>query len=476
MIVDWAKMDAHWATDVVPFNNRNGSSKTAYGMLKMLWPAVSRGWNEESTINSRLSDYDAVIFTAMSNHDSTPFSSMSVDEIIEIIDRIRTRGQVSSENVFKAYAPASMSAYIGDITRLLNAAIENHMFDSVQDLTGTCLSLNAFELEEAVNEFLSVPRSLTPRQQLGISLYLLSEVDRAGEEICLALMLLGLRCNEAAGAKWSDIKPMPGHPDCFELYIDETTSVGSNEVKAGAKTSNGPRRIPLPKCIYYFLMRRKEFVSQSVHNAFPIDTLPIGCRLFDYRTNTMTKHINEAAKEMFRKLNISSKVLAYMDAELRCGGPATLIGEKEPTAYLFRRQFITNMFLVGADEYEIQYVVGHRIDDEYIDRCYYTVEMRYALYLKIELIPIFNNTLQPVSLGSEPLHIETHGSVSVKIGQHRNVTALISALEPYDSLSLHTNISKESVYCETPQEPHLKRRINISKQLLAEYSKSKNNE
>ena len=75
--------------------------------------------------------------------------------------------------------------------------------------------------------------------------------------------------------------------------------------------------------------------------------------------------------------------------------------EKEPTAYLLRRNFGTRMYQLGLTDPEIQYVIGHDIEMETVTRAAYRNEEKlYPIYLKMRRRFLLNDTAQ------EPIVIE----------------------------------------------------------------------
>ena len=67
---------------------------------------------------------------------------------------------------------------------------------------------------------------------------------------------------------------------------------------------------------------------------------------------------------------------------------------KDPTAYLFRRNFGTHLHILGLSEPEIEYVIGHDIDDPYETRNEFVNEEKlFAIKQKMDRRPLVNSDL-----------------------------------------------------------------------------------
>ena len=75
--------------------------------------------------------------------------------------------------------------------------------------------------------------------------------------------------------------------------------------------------------------------------------------------------------------------LAFLDEELSEENTAALLKEKEPTAYLLRRNYATQMCILGLTNAEMQYLMGHDVEDAYESRNEFVDSERiYIMYQK----------------------------------------------------------------------------------------------
>lgn len=65
--------------------------------------------------------------------------------------------------------------------------------------------------------------------------------------------------------------------------------------------------------------------------------------------------------------------------------------EKDPTTYLLRRNYATHLDILGFEENEIQYLMGHDIEDDMDKRNFYRNEERLIeIAKKLEMRPLVN--------------------------------------------------------------------------------------
>ena len=70
---------------------------------------------------------------------------------------------------------------------------------------------------------------------------------------------------------------------------------------------------------------------------------------------------------------------------------------KDPTAYLFRRNFGTHLHILGLSEPEIEYVIGHDIDDPYETRNEFVNEEKlFSIKQKMDRRPLVNSDLTQI--------------------------------------------------------------------------------
>lgn len=262
-----------------------------------------------------------------------------------------------------------------------------------------------------------------------------------GEEIGLAIMyFLGVRDNEACGASFGNFRLMQDHPDMAVFIMGNTTSIGSNILKASGKTSNAPRQLPLCIPLFRFLKARKEFVQRKIREgtiSLPeginsVDMLPAVCRGHQYTWRADTQYISKAGRKLFKEIGITDSEIKWLyDVLMSEDFQDKVIEEKEPTPYLFRRNVATRQYHLGFSPEDIQYWIAHDIESVYIKRNFYADEENlYELGKAYERHPIFA-ILEDMLSGQPSAHGDLPGgAVCFEIPADKSMIVEVEAREP----------------------------------------------
>ena len=223
-------------------------------------------------------------------------------------------------------------------------------------------------------------KSFSPEEERRIITWFqsLDPETASGEDIGLLLMYFeGLRNNEACGANYGSIRTLSGYEDVPVFDMLQSTRIGSNQVKAGGKTGNAPRTLPLFDMLYDFLMRRKRFLENMISageillppEIRSVDQLPIVCVKNNYTVRATSRDLAIAGRKLFEEIGVSRSELALL-YQMLLGQEFkdNLIDEREPTTYLFRRNVATHLYHLGFSAAEIQYWLGHNIEDANFSR------------------------------------------------------------------------------------------------------------
>ena len=304
-------------------------------------------------------------------------------------------------------------------------------------------------------------KSLEIKEEISLFNHLISidPKNEAGQTYGVLLMFfLGLRNNEAAGASFENVVQIPGK-DFHALFVIKTTVGDTNELKIGGKTYNAARILPLVPLLRDMLFDRLKAITgkDDINEAMTIGgSYPIACRGKDYTLRCTRNDISSAAKKLFIEHDILKKdQYSYTEAALSEIMSDKLreydIVEKNVTAYLLRRGTATHLYCLGMSPSQIQFFIGHDVEDQNELRNYFTnpdrLEDIYRLLLKHPFCTLAKKTA-------------TKALFTMKAKSKTYVR--ITADEPNQALTLKKN-SPEGIKVTVSSSHENKKLIDISK-------------
>ncbi len=450
-------------------SSQEGTKYTFCGALEYRYKHIATNWNDE-TRRKYEREYNDIILPALDNHNEKCINEYSKEDFEKAIDHIREKG--FERNGYKRhYADTTIHHFQNLIYLVVFQSSVYGLCENV--LWGTTFVIDLPDEQEELESRVRIKKSLSIDQEKRLYQELFSDPNEDGAIVALMLMWgLGLRNGEACGLNYCDIKPIEGHPDCFAAWIYKTTKIESNELQSGGKTYNTGRIVPVPEKVFSFLAKRKEIVRKLVvsqgNSKETIDELPIcNAGWLDYDTDSYqirckADDVTIAAHNVFENAGIMSEQVAVLDAELSEGKTASILKEKDPTAYLLRRNYATQMCILGLDNAEMQYLLGHCVEDAYESRNEFVDSERiYSMYRKLQNRAILNNTK------------DNDNSVKIRICNNSTVKICATAVEPTDNvkISIKTDDSKsvQTKWFEDSKKVSLSRTINILEQYKSGY-------
>lgn len=435
-------IDDSWIREI----HRNGLTEYTFcGALEYRYKHIAKYWNAD-TRKKHEREYNNIILPALKNHNDKSISEYTKEDFEEAIELIKDNGY-EREGVRRQYAESSIHNFENLIYYVVFQSSVYGLCDNV--LWGTRFVLEPPDEEGELEERVVLKKSLTIEQEKRLAQEVMGDPSEEGPVLALLLMwTLGVRNGEACGLNYGDIKPLEGHPECFVAWVYKSTKVKSTVLQSGGKTYNTGRIIPVPDKLKVFLDERKKLITEVLkyqgREDINVDALPICCDGVidydsdDYINRCKADQVTAAAHVVFEKAGITSKQVAYLDAELSEGNTAKILKEKDPTAYLLRRNYATQMCILGLSNSEMQYLIGHDVEDAYESRNEYVDSDRiYSMYLKLQQRELLNEKKD--NYNKTEIHI--HGPGTVKLH--------ISAKEPTDGILVKTSESANNPDTET---------------------------
>ena len=450
-------------------SSQEGTKYTFCGALEYRYKHIATNWNDE-TRRKYEREYNDIILPALDNHNEKCINEYSKEDFEKAIDHIREKG--FERNGYKRhYADTTIHHFQNLIYLVVFQSSVYGLCENV--LWGTTFVIDLPDEQEELESRVRIKKSLSIDQEKRLYQELFSDPDEDGAIVALMLMWgLGLRNGEACGLNYCDIKPIEGHPDCFAAWIYKTTKIESNELQSGGKTYNTGRIVPVPEKVFSFLAKRKEIVRKLAvsqgNSKETIDELPIcNAGWLDYDSDSYlirckADDVTRAAHSAFDNAGITSEQVAVLDAELSEGKTALVLREKDPSAYLLRRNFATQMCILGLDNAEMQYLLGHCVEDAYESRNEFVDSERiYSMYRKLQNRTILNNPK------------DNDNVFNLRIRNNSTAKINATAVEPTDNvkISIKTDDSKsvQTKWFEDSKKVSLSRTINILEQYKSGY-------
>ena len=424
-------IDGSWTREIYNSDNLFEKEYTFAGALEDRYNHVAYRWNKRTRHENELI-YNNKILPALRDHNQKSIREYTKEDYVEAIERIKAEG-FEDNGVRYLYSESTIKKFERLIYYVVFQASLCGYCDNV--LWGSKFELEMPNIKDEIEQRTILKKSLTVDQEKAVCSQLLDYKEEGSKVALLFMFGDGFRNAEACGLDYGDIKPLYGHKDCKVAWIYKTTQIDTNKLQSSGKTFNTGRIVPVPEYIVELLEKRKKYVSECLMKLgaddIDIEKLPIcsianrySDRIEDYLTRCKADDVTRMAHIVFEQAGISPKQLAYVDAELSENGATVILREKEPTAYLLRRNFATHMHALGLDISEMQYLIGHNVDDAYESRNDYVDDDRiYAMHLKLKKRPLLNP-------------VETKPDVVEYISEEQEtIKAYIVAKEPGDTIN-----------------------------------------
>lgn len=427
---------------------------------------TKRRW-KESTQNQYADYYKTYLIPGLSMCPMTELTEARCEQLLEDIQEKRRK---NSQRPF-SYTTINQLRYL--IRLVFDKAVEmgvlmdNCLWGSPKYVAH--VDSGDRDIENA-NERVVLRKSLTPNEEKRIYDMLLRDPTQHGYMMALAMMFsLGLRNAEACGVKFGSLTELPDYPGNYALYIAITTIGNTSELKVGGKTSNSPRKLPVPNSLATLILKRRDYLENMIlageivlgEGQNSVEDLPIACisrkkrggkdKGFiyedDFTTSCRSGDLTRYGKSFLATIGVDESEVAYIGKEMDATNSESdfeLI-EKDPTVYLFRRNLGTHLSLLGLSQTEIEAVMGHKITDDETEKNDLENDDRvYQIKKKMDERPFFND--DPPSgrmheLSNQPFTLEATADCYLKITLKKGLLAhlKITACEQRQNLKVIYN-------------------------------------
>lgn len=411
------------------------------------------------------------------------------DYFEEMLKEIKERGYVRSgihyeysENVIRRLRYFTWRTFV--------AGAELGLFKNILEGTGFYSRKPRSDIGLRHKSAQELRKSLTAREEYQLYDQVSTAYDEIGELMGVLLQwILGTRNNETSAITYRDIKPLEGYPDWYIVIIHATVYRDKRERKAGGKTSNFYREIPIPEHMYRIIRRRRERIEALIASGeitFPhgkmksIDDLPVanhGNKWFEF---CLPHEINDAVKQVFQNIHIDKAFLRSMHDEMQ-----RISEEDSLTAYVLRRNYVTHITILGLGHIYRRYLTGHDLNDKTLHRSIYNnpaelEKMCFALARRPLVNDIDYNAIHiPVEKDASIIDLnDMVADIKLKAGQIRLRVAPNESFDvveiTFDPVEIDGKMMRiDGTYRQCKSERPQKEEVNVLKYYYDEYREAK---
>ena len=395
---------------------RNRKLKSAYNnkmtfscVIDNLFSSIAkeRNW-AKSTSENNLATYKNILCSSLKDHNHKSIDMYKIEDIDDAIQSIVDNGIKNNKVYSDEYLEHLRDLYEFAFSAAAKSNLCSDIFWKVADT-----DIDSNENQSPQRHKLKLQRSFTYHQEAVIFVTLMEKepADMAGPLWGLVLMYtFGVRNEESVAICFKDIYSEKGKVP-FLLVYKSTDGYNSINKKSSGKSPNADREIPAPQWFLKIYSDRKEKVKsyilthlETVKERFPdfdqshlddfVNSLPVACKEQDFFTPISSRELSDAGRSFFRATGcFSAMEFAYADYYVHSENyDEEEFGYRDPTAYLFRRNFATHLLHCQLSRPERYYVMGHKIEEGLYARNEYITDRRLLiLYKKMCQRPLLNS-------------------------------------------------------------------------------------
>ena len=433
---------------------------TFCGVLEKEFDQISHYWNP-TTRTKHINTFESIILPNLEKHNEKSIDEFTFQDFQDCIDSIKNTGYMRG-GTKKTYSLSTLKSYQSLIYSVVYYGSVKEYCTNI--FFGTVFESDIKEIIKDKDTVLMLKKSLSIKQEKKLVDYFRNNVlDLTGEEMALLLMsACGLRNAEAVALNYGDIRKIANNLLAYAM-VYKSTKPKTSVLQASGKTCNMGRRVPIPVVAEVIIKQRREWVEDLFQTSkeidLKIDEVPICSRGNLSSVNLMQRcradDISNMAKTLFHKIGIESNQLVVLQQEINESKNEVIFEEKEPTAYLLRRNYATKLKILGLTITQIQYLMGHDIEDPYHSRSNLNNDEELSIISKKILEMPFYNELKNKSI----IKLELENEVKL---------ISIETLEPTAPLEIKL-LNEEGIeitVINSEQEYKLERTVDISEKLF----------
>lgn len=366
----------------------------------------------------------------------------------------RVIAEISCEE--KINAPSTVEHYRNLIKCVIEEAVrEEKMKDP---LWGTPFSSVTTPKQVQEQEKKKLPKSISVAQHCALTVGVYKKAPASGEGKGLLLCYeTGVRPKESAGSSIGDFKEPQLGGDFSCIAIHSSTIGQGHQRRDKTKTPNGYRMCILGPVGTELLRDKVETIRGMIESGdlqlppgSPMEAIPIANIPADWLTPCSSQQLSQAFRTLLRDINYKSeeylaacKVVESEEFQeaVRRITPKELgfAEEKDPSAYILRRLFCTELHIVGCSRPQRQNLMGHVIEDPAVERRDFRNEDQLATLVQLlnkrpgtnrkvlekTVVTMDSQVYQNEDFHSETIRIPAQkGKLVIRISSHESLTSV----------------------------------------------------
>lgn len=346
---------------------------------------VRQNWNvdEESiTIAQNINDYARDILPSLDREKA--LKDYTEEDFASILTRIQVKCRKEGRDIGE-----DRLAHFEDLLRVVyRVGVNNGLFE---DLIGKETEEQGIKDEAAAKRTL-LPKSLTLEQErFLLKMFFEADICTMKGELLAAFLqfFTGLRNEEATALLYRDIQDLPSGGSIFKVYKSSPGRGGN--IRLSMKSSNAYRLVPVFDFLSKRLKKRRDYLQELNPNV-DVNLCPIACKNLDYQTTIGSATLTESGKDLLMSLPSPNKDLlpALQKMLINLQKEGVNLEEKDPTSYLFRRNYATHLHNLGLSEFLCEFIIGHEIQEQGVERNHFVSDEEQEKIQKVFLKHPFN--------------------------------------------------------------------------------------
>ena len=306
-----------------------------------------------------------------------PLENYSAEDLDKVILDIR-----SSES---RCAEATVQIYRRHILRVIEMAVG---YEGMRDpLFGVVFMPPTTPKHVENSEKKTLPRSLTVQQQCAIGKAIYSSAEEGKNIDLMVEFEAGLRPKETAGLSFGDFV----YQDGFGVAALHNSTIGQGHTRhTKMKTKNSYRKAIFSEKASKIIAKHRYKICDLLStctvgdydHTLEISNTPIAGMDDNPTMPRSSVQVSKDYRALLRDIGFDEddylaacRIVAseeFSEAEKHATPEELGFAKvKSPTVYINRRQICTDMHIVGCTPEEIQYLMGHKIENPAVDRRYY---------------------------------------------------------------------------------------------------------